>query len=320
MHLDWINSFVTVADKRSFVRAAQTLGKAQSRVSEHVAKLESELGIVLIDRSSRPLHLTVAGEVFLGRAKDVLTTLQAARAEMTAIHGSTYGTVRLACMSSVAGLFAPGLIERFTRVEHNIDVHVMEGPTATLPAMLLSRQAELAIVPLEYVANAPELECAHLWKEPFTLVVHPSHRLADNVVADVTELEGESVITPGSGDGARGLSPETARLFRTAGVDVAAARRVASPHTLVSMVRSGLGIGIMSELALQLTGIEGVRGVGIADTTFVRHTVLSWSRQFKLSSSAKRLADFIRSNQPPRGTTRGSSRNSRQYKESMDPS
>ena len=54
----------------------------------------------------------------------------------------------------------------------------------------------------------------------------------------LSELAGEAVVTPGSGDGARGLSPEIAALFAVADVQVGAGRRVASPHTLVSMVRS----------------------------------------------------------------------------------
>ncbi len=304
VHLDWLASYAAVAEKGSFLRAAQSLGRVQSRISEHVAKLESDLGITLVDRRSRPIKLTVAGEVFLGRAKDVLSTIDSARAEMVALRGSTYGTVRLAATSSVVGVFVPRLIERFVRVEHNIEVQVLEGPTATLPAKLTGREADVAILPLAYVRSEPEIGWIPLWDEPIKVVVQPHHRLADRTRVPLAELENETVITPGSGDGARGLSPEITPLLTEASVRVGSTRRVASPHTLVSMVRHGLGVGLLSELALQLTGTEGVRVAALAEDNAVRHTVIAWPRGSKMSLATQRLVEFIRADRLPEGVTR----------------
>ncbi|MET0454750.1 MAG: LysR family transcriptional regulator [Mycobacterium sp.] len=304
MHLDWLTSFVAVAEHRAFLAAAQDLRRAQSRVSEHVAKLEAELGIVLVDRAVRPVRLTVAGEIFLGRAKDVLATLESARGEMSALRGSTYGAVRLACMASVAGVFVSRLIDRFGKAERNIEVRVMEGPTATLPGMLLRHEADLAVVPLPYVTNVPELQWVPLWDEPLRLLVAPAHRLAGAGEVSLRDLADESVVTPGSGDGARGLSPEVAAMFGAADVHVGAGRRVASPHTLVSMVRSGLGVGVLSELAVRLTGTDGVVVLPLAESAAVRHTVLASSREHRAGDAMQRLSEFIVAAKPPDGTTR----------------
>ncbi|MGU3498252.1 LysR family transcriptional regulator [Mycobacterium sp. C31M] len=304
MQTDWITAFVTVAERGGFLQAAQSLGRAQSRISEQVAKLEADLGVVLIDRAVRPVRLTVAGELFLGHAQDILTTLETARAEALALSGSTYGTVRLACMSSVAGAFIPRLIDRFSRAERNIEVRVLEGPTSTLPGMLHRRDADLAVVPLAYVLNDPELQSVPLWDEPLRLLVHPTHRLADSDGTTLSELAGETVITPGSGDGARGLSPEIAALLGEAGVAVTSARRVASPHTLVSMVRSGLGVGVLSDLAVRLTGADGIHVLAFNDPGVIRHTVLAWRRDQKSMPAADQLRDFIAAHRSPDGTTR----------------
>lgn len=304
VHTDWIKAYVTVAEKGGFLQAARALGRAQSRISEQVARLEADLGVVLIDRAVRPVRLTIAGEVFLGRAYDVLATIDSARAEATALSGSTYGTVRLACMSSVAGAFVPRLIDRFSRVEHNIDVQVLEGPTDTLTEMLHRREADLAIAPLAYVRNDPDLRSIDLWDEPLRLLIHPTHRLADSPTASLADLAGETVVTPGSGDGARGISPEVAALLSAAGVRVGGARRVASPHTLVAMVRSGLGIGVLSELAVGLTGSEGVVLRSFTEPEAVRRTVLTWVRDRRKNMAAQRLTRFIADHRPPSGATR----------------
>ena len=308
MHTDWINAYVAVAEKGGFLPAARSLGRAQSRISEQVAKLEADLGVVLIDRSVRPVRLTVAGEVFLGRAYDILETLECARAEATALNGSTYGTVRLACMSSVAGAFVPRLIDRFGRVEHNIEVQILEGPTDTLPDMLHRREADLAITPLAYVRNDPDLQSIMLGDEPLRVLIQPTHRLADSATVSLADLAGETVVTPGSGDGARGISPEVAALISAAGVRVGGTRRVASPHTLVAMVRSGLGIGVLSELAIGLTGAEGVELRSFTEPQAVRRTVLAWMRDRKRNSAAQRLTHYIADHRPPTGATRAGSR------------
>jgi DNA-binding transcriptional LysR family regulator len=262
------------------------------------------LGIVLVDRAVRPVRLTVAGEIFLGRAKDILATLESARGEMSALRGSAYGAVRLACMSSVAGAFVSRVIDRFGKAERNIEVRVLEGPTATLPEMLLRHEADLAIVPQPYVANMPELQCVPLWEEPLRLVVPPAHRLAARPEVSVRELAGEAVVTPGSGDGARGLSPEITALLVSADVPVGSGRRVASPHTLVSMVRSGLGVGVLSELAVRLTGTEGVVVVPFTEPSAVRHTVLARPRERRDSDAVQRLSEYIVAAKPPAGTRR----------------
>ncbi len=304
VHLDWLTSFVAVAEQRAFLAAAQSLGRAQSRVSEHVAKLEQELGVVLVDRSVRPVRLTVAGEIFLGRAKDVLATLDSARAEMAAVRGTSYGTVRLACMSSAAGVFASRLIDRFSKAERNIDVQILERPTATLPEMLQRHEADLAILPHTYVANSPELQWVPLWDEPLLLLVPPTHRLATVTSVPLAELTSEDVVTPGSGDGARGLSPEVAAMFAAAGVQVRTGRRVASPYTLVSMVRSGLGVGVLSELAVRLTGTDGVVVLPLDNPSAVRHTVLAWPRERRNSDAVQRFSEFVQAARLPDGTTR----------------
>jgi len=88
--------------------AAQALGRAQSLVSEQVAKLETEPRHHAGLQELRPITLTVAGEVFLGRPKIVLATLDQCASRSGGVAGSLR-TPRLACMSSVVGVYVPRL-------------------------------------------------------------------------------------------------------------------------------------------------------------------------------------------------------------------
>ncbi|MFB8370987.1 LysR family transcriptional regulator [Pseudarthrobacter sp. NPDC055928] len=299
VHLDWIESLVGVVDQQGFFRAGLVLGRSQSRVSTQVQNLERELGSKLIDRTTRPVTLTAAGEVFIGRARDILREVQAARAEIAALGGAAYGTVRIAVPPSIAGLVLPGLLDRFRRSAPNVLVEVVEGATGTLAAQLLQHVAVLALVPRPYVESVPEIEYVPLWREALYLLVAPTHRLADRQEASIRELNGETVITPGSGDGAQGISPEVAPFL--ADVVPAATRRVASPNTLASLVRVGLGVGVMSRLGLDLTGVEGIRIIRITEPQVMREIVLARRKDLKPTPARVEFERFLRSAPVPHG-------------------
>ena len=75
LSLDQLRAFVAAVDEGSFSAAARRLGRAQSMVSDLIARLEAQLGLTLFDRSGRLPRLTAAGQAVLGDARDVLGQL-----------------------------------------------------------------------------------------------------------------------------------------------------------------------------------------------------------------------------------------------------
>lgn len=90
-----MQSFTTVIDAGSFVGAADALGLSKAAVSRHVNALESRLGVRLLQRTTRRLSLTVEGEVFLARCRDLLAGLEEAEAEVTASSDVARGRLRV---------------------------------------------------------------------------------------------------------------------------------------------------------------------------------------------------------------------------------
>ncbi|TCC39069.1 LysR family transcriptional regulator [Kribbella capetownensis] len=105
MELRQIQYFVTVAEVLNFGRAAEQLGIGQPGVSQQIARLERELGVLLFDRSARAIRLTEAGQRFLPAARAVLVSVDHARAAAT---GTTGRRLRLGTST--------GLGERLTTV------------------------------------------------------------------------------------------------------------------------------------------------------------------------------------------------------------
>jgi DNA-binding transcriptional LysR family regulator len=119
-----LRAFRAVAERRSFSAAALDLGYAQSVVSHHVGALEREFGVTLVDRSSRPVALTDAGERLLAHAVEVLGHLAAAEEELRAIAGVQTGLLRVGAFSSACTSFVPAALGRFEAQHPGVDVRL----------------------------------------------------------------------------------------------------------------------------------------------------------------------------------------------------
>ncbi|GAA3632611.1 LysR family transcriptional regulator [Microbacterium awajiense] len=304
MQIAWLRAFTAVVDHGTVVAAATALGRPQSRVSSYVSQLESELGVVLIDRSRRPLDLTTAGHTFLPHARAVLRTLATADDELAHLGGHEHGTVRLACIPSIAGAYAPSLVDRFARTEPSVVVRLQEMATSAVPPAIVERRADLALVPVAYLDGIPEIESLPLWTEKLVVVVSDAHRLATRRSLSPRELADEFLVTSGSGEGMSGLSPEVRPFFAREGLRPEATRRVASPHTLVALVRRGVAVSIVNELALAVTGTAGLVVIPFGTPDAQRRIAVAWRRGDSLSPASLALRRFIVGSRPPSVATR----------------
>jgi DNA-binding transcriptional LysR family regulator len=122
MHLNRALTFARVVEDGGFTAAARTLRVPKSSVSRSVALLEEELGVRLLQRSTRKVELTEAGRVFYDRASRALAGLEDAEAAVVDLQSSLRGTLRVTAPADAgAGILAP-LIARF--VERHPAVHV----------------------------------------------------------------------------------------------------------------------------------------------------------------------------------------------------
>lgn len=122
--LDRVATFVSVVEAESFTAAAQVLGLPKSSVSRNVARLEQDLGVRLLQRTTRRLHLTDAGSAFYHKARGALSTLEEA-ALAAADHGTeARGTVRLTAPVDL-GEFLAEPIARFLCQHPQIQVDLV---------------------------------------------------------------------------------------------------------------------------------------------------------------------------------------------------
>jgi DNA-binding transcriptional LysR family regulator len=120
--LNRVSVFVRVVDTRSFTAAAAALGLPKSSVSRSVARLEQELGVRLLQRTTRSIHLTDAGNAYYDRVSRALGGLEEARAAVSDMQATPRGSVRITAPVDLGVSMISGLVARFVR--HHPDIHV----------------------------------------------------------------------------------------------------------------------------------------------------------------------------------------------------
>ncbi|RUO34814.1 LysR family transcriptional regulator [Aliidiomarina soli] len=121
--LSGIAFFVQAAETRSFSEAARNLGVSSSAVGKSVARLEANLGVRLLHRSTRSITLTAEGELFLERGRRILCEVEAAELELSEVHKEPKGKLRVS-LPLVNRLVMPALtafMHRYPLIELDVD-------------------------------------------------------------------------------------------------------------------------------------------------------------------------------------------------------
>lgn len=192
MNIDQLIAFDRVVREGSFSRAAWGLNVAQPTVSQRIRGLEQVVGGALLVRNNRRVTLTQRGANFLPHARQMLDAFQrgldAAHSDVDVIHGE----LRLAGLRSLTGgLFAP-VLQRFQRQHPSVFCYVEEGNQWQIVEWLHDGKIELAVIawPNEGT-QLSQMVPLLLMHEPFDLMVHQSHPLAQRETvtrADVANL------------------------------------------------------------------------------------------------------------------------------------
>src|ERR1700752_4788607 len=136
-----MNAFVRVAERGSFAAAAD-LGLTPSALSKLVTRIEDRLGVRLLTRTTRKLALTAEGELFVARSRDILASIEAAEAEVTAASERPRGHLRISVGTAVAkqilGPALPVFLDRYPDI--TVELHVSDRQVD-----LVAEQIDVAI-------------------------------------------------------------------------------------------------------------------------------------------------------------------------------
>jgi DNA-binding transcriptional LysR family regulator len=137
-----MNAFVRVAERGSFAAAAADLGLTPSALSKLVTRIEDRLGVRLLARTTRKLALTAEGELFVARSREILASIEAAEAEVTAASERPRGHLRISVGTAVAkqilGPAIPVFLDNYPDI--TVELHVSDRQVD-----LVAEQIDVAI-------------------------------------------------------------------------------------------------------------------------------------------------------------------------------
>ncbi|EPQ1334517.1 MULTISPECIES: LysR family transcriptional regulator [Serratia] len=245
--LKQLRVFVAIARHGSFSRAGEAIGLTQSAVSHSVKELEAEVGVRLLDRTTREVVLTDAGLRLANRVERLLDELQAALLDARSFGVQRSGTVRVATSQTISAHLMPQCIAAGER--EYPEIRIMLRDQAQQQVLHSVRNAEVDFGIVVDPVQAVDLECEAVLHEPFLLLCRDDHPFAAQQAVHWSALNGCRLVLQ---DYASGSRPLIDSALRQQGVEAQVVQEIGHPATLFPMVAEGIGISIFPALALPL--------------------------------------------------------------------
>ncbi len=267
MDLRQLAALTAVADHESFSAAARALHTVQSNVSTHVARLEKELGVVLVDRATG--LLTDAGEVVARRSRQIQAELDAMAGDVASLHDEVTGHVRLGVIGTTARWLVPPLLGAFTERHPRVQLVVVDATTSSLLPQLVAGRLDLAVVNLP--VDDPDVTSEALFDEDPTLVTPLDHPLASQERVTLADIARYPILLEPQGTGFRDVLDEQAEAL---GITLVPQAQIDGMRLLATLAFQGFGAALLPASAatnwvggdwrrVMVDGIDG-RTVGLA--------------------------------------------------------
>ncbi|MQS36926.1 LysR substrate-binding domain-containing protein [Streptomyces katsurahamanus] len=282
--LSQLRAFVAVAEYLHFRDAAAAIGMSQPALSGAVSALEDVLGVQLLERTTRKVLLSPAGERLAARARTVLDAVGALMEEADAARAPFTGVLRLGVIPTVAPYLLPAVLRLVHRAYPDLDLQVHEEQTSSLVDGLTAGRLDLLLlaVPL----GVPGVTELPLFDEDFVLVTPEDHWLGGRQDIPREALRELPLLLLDEGhclrDQALDICREAGR-----GDDTPVTTTAAGLSTLVQLVAGGLGVTLLPRTAVEVETGRGGLGTGyFADPAPARRIALA------MRTGAARQGDF----------------------------
>src|ERR1700722_12290448 len=205
MELRQLKYLLALAEERHFTRAAAREHIAQPALSQQIRRLEDEVGLPLVQRTTRRVTLTDAGELLVARARRILAEIDAAQSELEGLRGVQSGHVTVGAMHTMGPVDVSLVLAIFHERHPGVELTVREQSSEELAEMLRVDELDLAFLSVTERIESHGLGLQQLVSEELVAVLPTDHPLAPRRRLRMTELAGEQFISYREGSRLREL-------------------------------------------------------------------------------------------------------------------
>ena len=244
-----LRCFVAVAEELHFGRAAVRMNMTQPPLSRHIQLLEHAVGVQLLERTSRRVRLTAAGAV-LQREADALLRHAERAAEAAARTGKgEAGRVVVGYTAVTGWALMPALLAAAAKALPQVEIVLEEMVSSEQLEALAEDRIDIGFVrPLQASAG---LAYHRVTREPMLLAIPARHALAKRPRVRLADLGGQPLIMYSAKEG-RYFHEKIHALFAASGTQPNYVHHIGQTHTIMALVRGGIGLAIVPESARQL--------------------------------------------------------------------
>src|SRR5699024_4126200 len=242
VELRHLRYFLAVAEEKHFGRAADRLHMAQPPLSSQIKQLETELGTLLLERTTRKVELTDAGALLMKRARQILADVEATKTDVGEIGRGAAGVLRVGFSGTATYRLMPEIVrvarERFPLVRLQISGEML---TPQMEEGLLENRLDAAI--LRPPVQSTEISLEEIQESRLVVALNRQHPLADSSgPLNVSELANENIVGYPRGSS---VSSVVSELTRQAGFRPHIVQEATETSTLIALVGAGLGVAFV---------------------------------------------------------------------------
>ena len=284
-----LQAFVAIAEHGSFLKAANALFITQAGLSRRLKNLELQLGVTLIERTTRSWKLSPVGVGFLPRAQRLMTELNNAFHEIRDASTLDQSEVCIACVSSVTRDLLPQVVLEYTKQFPRNRIRIFDAPASDVVEAIVSKRADVGITIRTGTESGVTL--TPLLQDPFVLMCRDDHRLRNRSEIRWSELKSEPLILLNHSTGS-GLTFE--RSISELKLVLPRLYHVQHPYAALGLVNVGLGAAILPRLTLQRDAYPRVRAIPLVEPMVGREISLVRRESTAPSPASDALAGIVR--------------------------
>ena len=272
MELRQLRYLVALADELNFTRAAAREHVAQPALSQQIKRLEDELGLALVERTTRQVRLTDAGAMLVSRARRILAEVGAVYSEVEAIKGTESGRVNVGSMHTMGPVDVSLALAIFHQRHPGVELTVREQSSQELADMLRNDELDLAFLSVTEEIESHELGLQPLVSEELVVILPVDHRLRGRRRLRMRELEHEEFISFREGARLRELLNSAAA---SAGFVPRIKLESNESQRIRRLVGRGMGVAILPRSDALATG-DDVAVATLTEPSLKREIALAW--------------------------------------------
>jgi DNA-binding transcriptional LysR family regulator len=287
LNLRQVRAFVSVAQLKSFTRAATLLHISQPALTVQVNKLEDILAVRLLDRNSRTVEITRVGRELLPVFQRILRELDAVIVDTRALGNQRHGVVRIAALPSFAAGPLPALISKFRRAHSGMSFVVRDAIASRVTASVRSEEVDIGITGGDV---GSDVEILHHSQDQMLVVFPSQHPFAGKRKIKLQDLSEHPLVLMDSETSVRAIVDAA---FAAAGLVAIPACEATYMMTAVGMVKAGLGVTVLPASAKEIRAEPALKSRPIDDPAFKRSVLVIKKRGRTLPPAARLFLEEI---------------------------